>query len=60
MRKYTNNALNVDEEQSLKITKELLMLSRGGQEQLRLFLTGPAGAGKTTAIKAAETFCYRF
>ena len=59
MRKYANNALNVDEEQSLKITKELLM-SRGGQEQLRLFLTGPAGAGKTTAIKAAETFCYRF
>ena len=25
-----------------------------------LFLTGPAGAGKTTAIKAAETFCFQF
>eukprot|EP00956_Cyclotella_meneghiniana_P015935 scaffold24804_cov42-Cyclotella_meneghiniana.AAC.1 len=33
---------------------------RGGKEQLLLFLTGPAGAGKTTAIKAAETFCFQF
>ena len=28
--------------------------------QLLLFLTGPAGAGKTTAIKAAERFCFEF
>ena len=33
---------------------------RGGKEQLLLFLNGPAGAGKTTAIKAAETFCFQF
>ena len=25
-----------------------------------LFLTGLAGAGKTTAIKAAERFCFEF
>ena len=25
-----------------------------------LFLTGPAGAGKTTALKAAEQFCFEF
>jgi hypothetical protein len=35
-------------------------LSQGGMNQLRLFLTGPAGAGKNTAIKAAERFCYKF
>ena len=30
------------------------LLARGGMDQLLLFLTGPAGAGKTTAIKDAE------
>ncbi len=25
-----------------------------------LFLTGPAGADKTTALKAAEQFCFKF
>ena len=59
MKRYTNTALSIEENQSLATTKKLLQ-SRGGKEQLRLFLTGPAGAGKTTAIKAAETFCYRF
>jgi hypothetical protein len=29
-------------------------------DQLSLFITGPAGAGKTTALKAAEKFCYEF
>jgi len=36
------------------------LLARGGMDQPLLFLTGPAGAGKTTAIKAAELFCYEF
>ena len=35
-------------------------LTREGMDQLLLFLTGQAGAGKTTAIKAAEWFCYEF
>jgi ATP-dependent DNA helicase PIF1 len=34
------------------------MEARGGQEQLFLFLTGPAGSGKSTAIRVAEQFCY--
>ncbi len=34
--------------------------ARGGNTQLIMFLSGPAGAGKTTAIKVAEKFCYRF
>ena len=34
--------------------------SIGGKKQLIMFLTGPAGAGKTTAIKLAQTFCEKF
>jgi hypothetical protein len=34
--------------------------ARGGQEQLLLFLTGPAGSGKSTAMKVAEQFCFEF
>ena len=48
-----NNSVLIDD------NKEQL-LAQGGMDQLLLFLTGPAGAGKTTAIKAAEWFCYEF
>jgi len=34
--------------------------ARGGMEQLLMFLTGPAGAGKSTAVKVAERFCLEF
>ena len=34
--------------------------ARGGEEQLRMFLTGPAGAGKSTAVKVAQRFCFEF
>ena len=34
---------------------------KGGQEQLLLFLTGPAGSGKSTAMRVAkQKFCYEF
>ena len=36
------------------------LLAWGGIDQLPLFLTRPAGAGKTTAINAAEQFCFDF
>ena len=39
--------------------KEPLMAC-GGIDQMLLFLTGVAGAGKTTAIKAAEQIYYEF
>ena len=32
----------------------------GGWTQLFMLLTGPAGAGKSTAVKAAEQFCMQF
>ena len=32
----------------------------GAKEQLMMFLTGSAGAGKTTAVKLAQKFCFEF
>jgi flagellar biosynthesis GTPase FlhF len=37
------------------VTKKLK--ARGGQDQLLMFLTGPAGSGKSTAMKIAQHFC---
>jgi hypothetical protein len=34
--------------------------ARGGRDQLLMFLTGPAGLGKSTAMKIAQQFCYEF
>ena len=34
--------------------------ARGGRDQLLMFLTGPAGSGKSTAMKIAQQFCYEF
>ena len=37
-----------------------LLSALGGREQLVMFLTGPTGAGKTTAVKLAQRFCFEF
>jgi hypothetical protein len=34
--------------------------ARGGQSQLIMFLTGPAGSGKSTAVKVAQQFFMTF
>ena len=34
--------------------------ARGGQDQLLMFLTGPAGSGKSTAVMVAQQFCFEF
>ncbi len=34
--------------------------ARGGQSQLIMLLSGPAGSGKSTAVKVAQQFCYDF
>jgi hypothetical protein len=34
--------------------------ARGGKSKLIMFLTGPAGSGKSTAVKVAQQFCYDF
>jgi hypothetical protein len=46
---------------TLKINNVVHRLeARGGQSQLIMFLTGPAGSGKSTAVKVAQQFCYDF
>jgi hypothetical protein len=52
----TNNSSNAIDHAKLEIKLKAL----GGKEQLLMFLTGPAGAGKTTAVKIAERFCFEF
>ena len=34
--------------------------ARGGQEQMLMFLTGPAGSGKSSALLVAQQFCFEF
>ena len=34
--------------------------ARGGQDQLLMFLTGPAGSSKSTAVMVARQFCFEF
>ena len=34
--------------------------ARGGQEQMIMFLTGPAGSGKSSALMVAQQFCFEF
>ncbi len=34
--------------------------ARGGHEHMLMFLTGPAGSGKSSASMVAQQFCYEF
>jgi hypothetical protein len=48
--------------QSSKETREIVirLKARGANEYLLMFLSGPAGSGKSTAMRVAEQFCYAF
>ena len=48
----------IDSEYRNELVKRLI--DRGGQAQLVMFLTGFAGAGKSTCVKIAQSFCYEF
>ena len=51
------------EDLRLKDTMEMIVQSLedvGAKTQLLMFVTGPAGAGKSTAITVAQRFCYEF
>ena len=50
------HAIEGDQKQLLK--KRLQQ--RRGHEQLIMFLTGFAGAGKSTCVKIAQRFCFEF
>jgi len=56
--KYLGSALGSTDEDMDQLVKHLK--ARGGMEQLLMFLTGPAGAGKSTAVKVAQRFCFEF
>ena len=58
--KQVGVSISMDDNSKLIDDIKQQLLARGGMDQLLLFLTGPAGAGKTTAIKAAERFCFKF
>ncbi len=47
---------------SSEIIKDIVdkLQARGEQEQLIMFLTGPAGSGKSTVVRVADQFCYEF
>ena len=57
---YLRQAISsTDDERDMEQLVEELKV-RGGQEQLLMFLTGPAGAGKSTAMMVARRFCFDF
>ena len=49
---------DIDDSQRATLTQRLR--ARAGQEQLVTFLTGFAGAGKSTCVKVAQRFCFEF
>jgi hypothetical protein len=58
---FTSLQITMGDKSSQEIADIVKKLeARGGQEQLLLFLTGPAGSGKSTAMRVAEQFCYEF
>ena len=58
--RHVDVSISVDDNSQLIDDIKQQLFTWGGRDQLLLFLTGPAGAGKTTAIKAAERFCFEF
>jgi hypothetical protein len=55
---YLGSALgSIKEDMDLLVEQ---LIARGGMSQLLMFLTGPAGAGKSTAVKVAQRFCFEF
>jgi putative protein kinase ArgK-like GTPase of G3E family len=53
-------ALGMDEEGSDLQKLIGALKARGGKEQLLLFLTGMAGAGKSSGLTVAQVFCFEF
>ena len=58
--KIVSHATSEAENITQAIQLQKILVAREAQEQLLMFLTRPAGAGKTTAVKAAQHFCPDF
>ena len=57
---YLQQSMTARSEQSTKMSIVNQLKARGAKDQLLMFLTGPAGAGKSTAMMAASRFCFLF
>ena len=57
-----SRCLGLSLEEDSQTTDDLIeeLQARGGEDQILMFLTGPAGAGKSTAVKVAQRFCFEF
>lgn len=53
---FTSN----EDESHQKVSIRDKLYALGAKKQLIMFLTGSAGAGKTTAVKLAQRFCFEF
>jgi hypothetical protein len=51
---------NVDIERGVKEKIADKLREIGGKDQLLMFITGPAGAGKSTSLEVAQHFCFSF
>ncbi len=51
--KSLRGSTTADIEDTVKMLK-----ARGRREQMLMFVTGPAGSGKSTAVMVAQKFCY--
>ena len=49
-----------DTEKKVKNSIVQKLEKMGGKDQLLMFVTGPAGAGKSTALEVAQHFCFEF
>ena len=56
---YLQQSLRSSTTADIKDTVKMLK-ARGGREQMLMFLMGPTGSGKSTAVMVAQQFCYEF
>jgi hypothetical protein len=59
---FTGNDDKLQDERThnIKQTLQDKLKQIGAKDQLLMFVTGPAGAGKRTAIELAQQFCFEF
>ena len=59
---FAANDEELDEEPTNNIKAKLIenLKKIGAKDQLLMFVTGLAGAGKSTAIEVAQQFCFEF
>ena len=59
LERHVRNTLGIGRQQDMRRLIEALE-EKGGRTQLMMFVTGLAGAGKSTGISVAQRFCFEF